>query len=255
MVYKNLLIIFTLIIIPTALQAAFFKEKASGWHWYQDPIVEPLPEEIALQLQPNSSPELKTPTEIIKSYQKKLEKKLHQAWVTPTAKNIKAYQEMQRDLMQRSQKFSETWMQVVYNNPELDHTLVAPVNQISRHLYLDKEKQQIAETIQGLKEEYGLFFFFSSQCDYCHQFAPIVQQFSKTHGWEVINISADGGTLPGLTETVMNNGLLEQWQVKILPALFAVNPKTGDVIPVAYGLTSLDQMENRIMTLLKDKRG
>jgi hypothetical protein len=38
-----------------------------------------------------------------------------------------------------------------------------------------------------------------------------------------------------------------------LPALFAVNPKTGDVVPVAYGLTSLDQMENRIMTLLKDK--
>lgn len=240
-----------LVLITSPLQASFFTQHREGWHWYQDPDLEPLTEKQTPPLKENlSTQSSRSPTEILKAYQKELEKKLHQAWVNPTPHNVQSYQEMQKDLMQRSQKFSETWMQVVYNNPHLDHTLVAPVNQKSRHLYLDQEKQHIAETISGLKEEYGLFFFFSSQCDYCHQFAPIVKQFSDAHGWEVINISVDGGTLPGLTETVMNNGLFEQWQVKILPALFAVNPKTGDVLPVAYGLTSLDQMENRIMTLL-----
>lgn len=236
------------------LQAAFFKEHSEGWHWYQDPVLEFPPEKREVETKSNVPLDMpSTPTDIIKAYQKELERKLHLAWVYPTFENIRSYQEMQKDLTHRSQQFSEKWMQVVYNNPHLDHTLVAPVNQKSRHLYLDKEKQHIQEVIKSLKEDYGLFFFFSSQCDYCHQFAPIVQEFSKTYGWEVINISTDGGTLPGLEKTVMNNGLLEKWRVEVLPALFAVNPTTGDVLPIAYGLTSLDQMETRIMALLKDK--
>ncbi len=253
MVYKKWVVVL-LLLINTPLQASFFNEHAEGWHWYQDPALESQPQEAEpLPDLRTSPPSKRTPSEIVKAYQAELEKKLHQAWVNPTADNVQSYQEMQKDLMQRSQSFSDTWMEVIYKNPHLDHTLVAPVNQQSRHLYLDKEKEQIAETILSLKEEYGLFFFFSSQCDYCHQFAPIVQQFSKNYGWKVISISVDGGILPGFTETVMNNGLLEQWRVEVLPALFAVNPKTGDVLPVAYGLTSLDQMENRIMALLKNK--
>jgi conjugal transfer pilus assembly protein TraF len=243
-----------LALIYTPLYASFFEEKREGWHWYQDPIVEDFQEKKeAPQKIISEAGELMAPLEMVKAYQKELEKKLHKAWVSPTAKNIQSYQEMQKDLMQRSQHFSEIWMQVVYNNPHLDHTLVSPVNQKSRHLYLDHEKQQTVESIRDLKEEYGLFFFYSSQCEYCHQFAPIVQQFSKNYGWEVIAISADGGTIPGFSENVMNNGILENWRVEVLPALFAINPKTGHVLPIAYGLTALDQMETRIMTLLKEK--
>ena len=161
---------------------------------------------------------------------------------------------MQQDLMRRSEIFSKKWMQVVYQNPELDHTLVAPVNQKARHIYLDQEKEQRRLAIQNLKEDYGLFFFFSSDCDYCYQFAPIVRQFSKNYGWEVIAISADGGGIPGFQNIVLDNGLLTQWKVKVLPSLFAVNPKTGDVLPISYGLTSLDDMETRVMTLLSVKR-
>jgi hypothetical protein len=35
-----------------------------------------------------------------------------------------------------------------------------------------------------------------------------------------------------------------------MPALFAVNPNTGHVIPIALGMTSIDQMEIRIMSLV-----
>ena len=235
------------------LYAAFFENNAEGWHWYHDSVVE---EELVPITPKNSAITVPhTPSEILRAYQKELEKRLHKAWVYPSYQNIQAYQEMQKDLTERSQNFSETWMKVVYQNPELDHTLVSPVNQKSRHIYLDQEKQLTTETIQSLKEDYGLFFFFSGQCEYCYQFAPIVQQFAKNYGWKVIAISVDGASIPGFTETLPDNGLLQKWGVKFLPSLFAVNPTTGHVLPIAYGLTALDQMELRIMTLLKDTRG
>ena len=138
------------------LYAAFFENNAEGWHWYHDPFIEEEPAPVTPKNSAITVPH--TPTEILRAYQKELEKRLHKAWVYLSYQNIQAYQEMQKDLTERSQNFSETWMKVVYQNPELDHTLVSPVNQKSRHVYLDQEKQLITETIQSLKEDYGLFF-------------------------------------------------------------------------------------------------
>ena len=234
-----------LLLITSKLNAAFFEQHADGWHWYQDPI----PTE---ELKSNQNLASGSPTELIKAYQQELEKRLHKAWVYPSYKNLQAYQNMQQDLMQRSQNFSQTWMQVVYQNPQLDHTLRSPVNQKSRHIYLDQEKQTIKEMISRLKDQYGLFFFFDSSCEYCYQFAPIVQQFAKNYGWKVIGVSVDGKPISGFTEFVRDNGLASKWNVRVLPSLFAVNPTTGDLLPVAHGLTSLDEMEVRIMVLFKN---
>ncbi len=246
MVYK-IMIVIGLNINPN-LDAAFFKEQGEGWHWYQNPAIEE-PKESNNEVIPKAV----TPTQIINAYKEQLEKKLHLAIVAPTTKNILAYQEMQRDVMQRSQNFAKTWMQVIYENPHLDHTLVAPVNQKARHIYLDEEKTIMADAIFKLQEQYGLFFFFSGQCEYCHQFAPIVQQFSAKYGWQVIAISVDGGMVEGFNEALADYGLVAKWQIPVLPALFAVNPKTEQVVPVAFGLTTLDQMETRIMALIEGR--
>ena len=83
----------------------------------------------------------------------------------------------------------------------------------------------------------------------------MVKQFSEQYGWEVLPISVDGGQLELFPHAQPNNGLFEQWQPgdqgQIMPALFAVNPNTGHVIPIAFGMTSIDQMETRIMSLVK----
>jgi conjugal transfer pilus assembly protein TraF len=153
-------------------------------------------------------------------------------------------------MLDRSEHFSNGWLKTVYEDPYLDHTLIAPVNQRGRHLQLDLQKQKTTETIKQLAKDYGLFFFFSGECGYCHGFAPIVQEFASNYGWEVLAISIDGGKLEGFKKIVSDNGLFRQWQVEILPALFAVNPHTGHVIPIAYGMTSIDEMETRIMKLV-----
>jgi conjugal transfer pilus assembly protein TraF len=245
-VYKIIIILLGLN-MHSKLMAAFFTQSSEGWHWYQDPIIE------QLKKSRNDRSSASSPTEIINAYKQELAKKLHLAILQPTAKNIQAYQEMQKDVMQRSQNFAIKWMQVIYKNPKLDHTLVAPVNQIARHIYLDQAKIKVKEAIYQLKKQYGLVFFGSSHCEYCQQFAPIVQQFADKYDWQVMVISLDGGNIAGFKEVVPDNGMAALCQVPVVPALFAVNPKTEEILPVAFGLTTLDQIEERIMTLIGGK--
>jgi conjugal transfer pilus assembly protein TraF len=142
-------------------------------------------------------------------------------------------------------------MQSIIFNPALDHTIVSPVNQKARHVQLDLEKKQTTEIISSLSTDYGLFFFFSGHCDYCHGFAPIVKAFSEKYGWQVLAITLDGGKLEEFPNAQPDNGLFQQWNVQVLPALYAVNPNTGHVIPVAHGMTSIDEMENRVISMVR----
>lgn len=229
---------------------AFFGDHSRGWHWYE---TLPVPEEDGEHSKEEDSqkapPPQKSPREIVKAYREELENRLNAAWLSPTPANLRSYQEMQKDMLDRSNDFSTSWIQNVFQNPDLDHTLVSPVNQQGRHLQIDLEKQRMANTIQNLSQNYGLFFFFSSDCPYCHQFAPIVKRFAQTYGWDVIAISVDGGSISEFPNAEPDNGLFQTWDIKALPALFAVNPQTQEAIPIAHGLTSMDEMENRIMTL------
>lgn len=228
----------------------FFDDHARGWHWYE---LLPQIDDPVEKKEEDKKTIAKTPTDVIKAYRQELEARLHRAWVDPTPQNLKAYQDIQKDLMTRSKTFATVWMQNVFQNPELDHTLISPVNQQARHVHLDLEKEHTRKVIQGLSETYGLFFFFSGNCPYCHQFAPIVKRFAEFYGWDVIPISVDGGTLAEFPKAEPAHGLVRAWKIPVLPALFAVNPKTQETIPIAYGLTSLDDMETRILTLLGAK--
>lgn len=261
---RYLYIQYLLVLMPLSQACfadSFFQDHTRGWHWYETlPIIEDQLEEKIKEQNPKerTQQQAKSPTEIVKAYREELESRLHKAWIYPTPQNIQSYQEMQKDLTKRSKIFSTVWMQNVFQYPDLDHTLISPVNQQARHLQIDLEKERINQTIKNLSESYGLFFFFSGDCPYCHQFAPIVKRFADNYDWKVIAISVDAdasgrGNLAEFPNAEADHGLSEIWGLKALPALFAVNPTTKEAIPIAYGLTSLDEMENRIMTLLGER--
>jgi len=247
---KNILIM-TVFFLNVCFADGFFNNHSKGWHWYEKRIEDEEEPKKDNDKKDDSKTKPQTPSDIVKAYSKELENRLHKAWMNPTSDNIKAYMSMQKDMVDRSETFSQNWMKTIFTSPNLDETLKNPVNQKARHLQLDLQKKKMKETIKSLSKDYGLFFFFTRKCAYCHEFAPVVKAFSEKHDWQVLAISLDGGKSDVFKNTVPDNGLFEQWNVQVLPALFAVNPTTGHVIPVAYGLTSIDEMENRIMKLVE----
>ena len=228
---------------------AFFERRAEGWHWYEDRERED-EEKPLKQKRPNAS-HSQTPTEKIEAQRKVLEQKLHTAIVAPTRENVIAYIIAQKALMDQSQRFSESWQRVVMTTPALDETLVHPVDQNARHVYYQTRNQEITKRIKALAQEYGLFFFFKGNCPYCHHFAPIVKHFAKKHGWSVLPISLDGGMIPEFPNAKRDNGMAARLQVSHVPALIAFHSGSGQMIPLAYGMVSESEIEERIDVLTR----
>lgn len=242
--------------LPT--QAAFFNKRAEGWHWYENFSKEKKPikeREKKKGYVENSSPSPQTPTKIIEEQRKALEQKLHAAIIEPSRENITSYLIAQRALMDQSQRFAESWKEVVMTTPSLDETLTHPVDQNARHVYYQERQKTLTQRIKTLAKEYGLFFFFKETCAYCHGLAPIVKRFSEKYGWTVLGISLDGGHLPEFPHAKRDNGTAERLGVTQLPALLAVHPETQQVIPLAYGLISESEIEERIDLLSRVSQG
>lgn len=240
------------------LSTAFFERHAEGWHWYEEiPRDNKIEErkESSLKEPPSGRSSLRssssTPTEKIEAQRKELETKLHTAILEPSHENIITYILAQKALMDQSQRFSESWQRVVMTTPALDETLIHPVDQNARHIYYQEKHQEITKRIKALAQEYGLFFFFKGECSYCHHFAPIVKNFAKKHGWSVLAVSLDGGTLPDFPGARRDNGMAARLQVSHVPALIAFHPSSGQMIPLAYGLVSESEIEERVDLLTR----
>ena len=161
--------------------------------------------------------------------------------------------EIQKMLFERSSRFAQRWLEVLYLRPEMDYTLKHPTSQVGRHIYADVQKQEMQERIKALSKTHGLFFFFSSTCSYCKAFAPIVKRFAQKYHWKVLSISMDGSQIKAFPRAQKDNGTARTLGIQALPVLMAVNPKSGHVIPLSYGLSTHDQIEDRMRVLLLRK--
>ncbi|MCR5224744.1 MAG: conjugal transfer protein TraF [Alphaproteobacteria bacterium] len=233
-----------------AEEKTFYDDHARGWHWYEK-IEEEEKEKPVKEEAQNAN---KYPaTAELKEYQAQIEEAKALAVMHPSPKNIFNYQRLQYEMTEKSGLFAEIWMQNIYKNPELDYTQQSPVSQNARHIYLVEKQKQAEEKIKKLADKYGLFFFFKNNCPYCEAFAPILKRFSEKYGWEVLAVSEYGEKHTLFRRSVQDNGLAETWGVNTYPSVFAINPQTGHVIPVAVGMISIQEMEERIVSLIADE--
>jgi len=241
-------------LIETVL-AGFFDQHAEGWHWYQQlPVLEEEKNNEAaektesLELRPKQTRK-NDPNELMKAYRGEIERRLNLALINPSPFNVLQYQAIQKDLMNRSERFSKTWQRTLLENPTLDHSVEFPTSQVSRHVYLDEQRKEKEEKIKALSGSYGLFFFYRGNCPYCHAFAPIVKRFAETYTWDVLAISLDGSSLSEFPDAKPDQGQAAQLGVEVVPSLFAVNPQTGHILPISHGMTTQDEIENHILVL------
>ena len=109
-------------------------------------------------------------------------------------------------------------------------------------MYLNEQKQQEDKAIALLAKHSGLFFFYRSSCPYCQRFAPIVKDFSERYDITVVPITTDGIALPAFPHSHIDQGQSARFKVTVEPALFTVDPYSGEIIPVGYGLMSEDEL-------------
>lgn len=233
----------------------YTEDPERGWFWY-----ETLPDETD-DKKVEKTAEVKSPAVVVFSEPKTMEEaqeklKLfkERAIMEQSEESIVAYIQMQNWIHEKSESFSKKWQQVLWKNPDLDYSQKNPT---SSRAVLVKREEDIKESknkLQAISDDYGLFFVFRSDCPFCHKMAPIVKSFASKYDFSVFPISQDGVGLPEYPNPRADNGLSKKMNITRVPALFLVNPKRRDIIPISFGLLSHSELTQRLISIT-DKLG
>jgi conjugal transfer pilus assembly protein TraF len=235
-------------------RGGYFEDRARGWFWY-----ERLPEAPKQGDRTSPQPAAVTPGQdpqaVLKAYQKRLEDAKALAVMDPTPANVKRYMALQQEAMNRAGVFADTWRRVVWSTPELDATLRAPVNRIGLEVRKNENREARDGVIADLARTDGMFWFFRQDCPYCHAQAPILRRFAERYGIDVVPISLDGGLVPEFPNARRDVGWAEALGVTHTPALFMVNPRTREIVPVGFGVLTEEDLKDRIYVVALKRVG
>jgi len=232
----------------------FWSDSWRGWHFYEAP----LPEERERPAPPNnaapsaaSAESLRAPELVeFERLQKALEDYRDIAIMRPTEANVRRYMVLESQVVARASYFADVAQRVAWATPALDPTLQGrPVNAKALELFEQTELADRSRAIAELGRDHVLFFFYRSDCPYCHAFAPTLEAFQTRHGIQVVAISIDGGPMPGFPNARPDNGIAATLKVTQVPAVFLAQPFTGRITPIGFGVLSEAQLLERISTV------
>ena len=232
---------------------SFYNRHEEGWFWYRE---EKALKEEGIVAKKTLSPltpssKLLTARDKVKYIQDNFEEATAQAILNPTLSNVQHVMTLQRQIIDRSSEFQETWMQASLF--EGQHMRASDNGTpVHRKIMQEQKEKELHQKLRRLAKETGLFFIFREDCKFCHAFAPVVKEFSREYGFEVKAISGDGGVLKEFPDAVSDNGMIDKINVKrVYPALFLAHPPTGSVIPVAWGVTTPSQLLDNFSIIIK----
>jgi hypothetical protein len=235
------LIITLIIAVNASASSQWWEKKEEGWFFYKDnKPVKPKKEEKKEEKKPeikNSQPSMLF-TEKMQRREKEL---LSKAIEKPTEENLKAYMIHNQKMLEASKDFAFAWQKVLMKEPSLN--------------YFPREEDYSKKTMDAiakLREDAGIYFFYSARCDSCLLQAEQIIEFSQKHNFTIFPISVDGSVLPELSNTRMDNGIVANLGVDKVPALFLVFPKERKIEPLASSYISAYDIERRLLYYVQE---
>ena len=107
---------------------------------------------------------------------------------------------------------------------------------------------------QGFFASHKLVMIYSSTCQYCHKFSPVLKQWSDNFNAPVKPLSLDGKPIEGFsnfevaTDDFVNAAYGDSPHGT--PALFIVNDKTNAIFPVLFGNSDYSELNTRLQEFI-----
>lgn len=238
-----------------------------GWFWYQDP---PAPKKPPKELPPKPAAGPATPAATpaanrdlaaFKDFQRRMEEALQMAVINPSEPNVLNYLSLWQESKQKASVFTDVAQAVAWRTPSVndDFQGVRPTSPAATQVFDQQREEQQAATVIGLARTHGMFFFFRSDCPYCHAMAPMLKQFGAKYGMTIYPISMDGGGLPEYPQPQRDNGIAARLIAELgippedfqVPFTVLARPGTREVLPVGFGVMSAAEMVERIDMVMK----
>jgi conjugal transfer pilus assembly protein TraF len=242
---------------------AYWRSARDGWFWYQDPP--PLDEEPLARPAPAEPP--LSPQELDlashKALQQQLENALNAAVANPSEANLALFLEMWAQARRKASLFTDRAQLLAARMPWVDETSqgTRPPSAAAMRVHDQVVTDQKDALMQGLASTHGLYFFFRSDCPYCHAHAPMLRQLEQKYGFTVFPVSLDGKGMPMYPNPARDNGISAQMMQTLgipeghfqVPFTVLAEPRTRDVVPVGFGPMTAAEMVDRIAMLLRSR--
>ncbi|WP_244866195.1 conjugal transfer protein TraF [Photorhabdus heterorhabditis] len=223
-----------------------------GFFWYDDPKKK-AEAELAQQQTP---PPSETPAETQKLelnsqwLKENMPSLLKSAMDNPTMENLSRYYTAQRLMLDISTRFSDKSKEYFLKNPMMSEKRRQPVEKValdSHRVVVEQNQQEVMKTVF---ERSGLFFFFQSTCQFCHEESQILSFMEKYYSVDILPISLDGMPLHnGLFQnfSVPNAALIEQFKIREVPTIYLVSKDGKSAQRISEGMISAEELKNTIL--------
>lgn len=181
------------------------------------------------------------------------------AIANPTEENVKAFYEANHFVQEKSALFSDMYRRVAWQNPQWDYSTKNPAANFAQVALKQDKGQKRTQNLFSITQNWGLVYFYRSDCKFCSLQSPLVAQLKKQYGFEVLAVSLDGTDNPHFTDALPDNGISKVLTngegLQRVPALFMVNREQTRSFLVSSGVLSLEDMISRIETLATEGPG
>lgn len=225
-----------------------------GWFFYKDPPEAQKPKDQ----KPQDQAKPKAPQQKVLSadwLRENLPKYRNLAIDNPTKDNVELYLLMQKLAMDKAEQFALAARKYAQQNPGIDETVQNPTATISRRAMAEEQENRMDSVIRLIAKRAGIYYFFRSDCPYCHKQNPMLEIMTRVTGMTFLPISVDG--LPS------EDGMLANWRpdqgqaaylgVEKTPTMYLVEPG-GKVLLLSVGVRSMPDLKERIIQLAADNQ-
>ena len=232
-----------------------------GFYWY-DRVKEDVKEELKEKEPPapiTPPVETKKPEKVVINSEwlkVNLPKLQAAAQDNPTDENLANYYYAQRLMLDIGSRFSERTKEFFMNEPVLNEALRRPTMASSLIVNKDKIRSAKEEVVRKMNDKYGVFFFYRSDCPYCHNQSHSMYLMQKNLGLDVLGVSLDGRKLLAKNSDKYkhrydpNNVLAKKYNITITPTTMLVNYQTGEAYPISYGQASYTGLVDKTLSML-----
>lgn len=251
----------------TSERVPFYDRGPEGWFWYEDRApeskdVKDTKDTKDKKAEPASRATGPSADELdlarFAEFQKQMDESMKIATINPSDKNMVRVLSLMAEARRKSAVFTDAGLRVAALNPMVDDRYngqnVRPHNPAATAAWDSAARQAQESNIKALARTHGIFFFFKSDCPYCHAYAPMLKRFALRHGLTVFAVSMDGGPIAEFPDAVPNNGIarriVDQLGIPaeqfVVPFTVLAKPSTQEVVPVGFGVMNDDELGERL---------
>jgi conjugal transfer pilus assembly protein TraF len=231
------------------------KDVQRGWFWYEDPKEKVEPKKLKPQItapikskQPPSDEEIVINSAWLRTNLPKLQEIAQDA---PTNENLAAYFYAQRLSIDIASRMANKAKEFFMFEEQLSETNRRPTADFALKEHKSVARENTVKMLAKIFEESGIWFFYLSNCPYCHKQLPALQVYKTYHKADVLGISMDGIVLAGdkVLEHKSDISLVmsNKFQVTVTPTMILVKKDGSGFKKISEGLLNMKDLTDRVI--------